>query len=157
MKRPHHWIVLFSLVASYVPVAAAQTHSGMQMPQAELQNASPEEAPVKLHSGLGSLHHPIATKSAEAQEFFDQGLTLVYAFNFAEAARYFRRASELDPQAPMPYWGLALALGPNYNGSYVSSDNEKAAVEALQHAAQLAAAGPENERAYIAALAKRFT
>ena len=64
---------------------------------------------------MGSLHHTIATGSDEAQKYFDQGLTLVYAFNHDEAIRSFRRAAELDPASPMPLWGMALALGPNIN------------------------------------------
>jgi hypothetical protein len=71
--------------------------------------------PSALIAGLGQHHHLISTKSSEAQRFFDQGLTLVYAFNHEEAARAFRRAAELDPQAAMPFWGIALALGPCIN------------------------------------------
>ena len=59
--------------------------------------------------------HPISTESKLAQKFFDQGLTLVYGFNHDEAARLFARAAEFDPKSPMPHWGIALALGPNYN------------------------------------------
>jgi len=51
------------------------------------------------------IHHPIATKSPEAQKFFDQGLALAWAFNRAEAERSFRRAAELDPSVAMPWWG----------------------------------------------------
>ena len=67
--------------------------------------------PVFLMDGLGGLHHPVSTKNAEAQKFFDQGLRLVYAFNHEEAARSFRRAAELDPQLAMAWWGVALAVG----------------------------------------------
>lgn len=112
-------------------------------------------APAVLRSDLGSLHHPIATTSSEAQKFFDQGLTLVYAFNHGEAARSFRRAAELDPKSPMPYWGIALALGPNYNET--NPEDEKAPYEAIQKAKQLASDAPEVERAYVDALALRFT
>lgn len=106
-------------------------------------------------AGIGSLHHPIATKSDEAQKFFDQGLTLVYAFNFSEAKRSFERAAELDPQSPMPLWGEALAMGPNYNETHPW--NEKPAYEAIQKAKTLSASAPANERAYVDALATRFT
>jgi tetratricopeptide (TPR) repeat protein len=106
-------------------------------------------------TGMGSLHHPIATTSDEAQKFFDQGLTLDYAFNHAEAVRSFRRAAELDPQSPMPYWGIALALGPNYNET--EPEHEKDAYDAIQKARALEASAPENERAYVDALALRFT
>ena len=40
-----------------------------------------------LLAGVGQHHHPITTKSLEAQRFFDQGLTLVYAFSHEEATR----------------------------------------------------------------------
>jgi hypothetical protein len=56
---------------------------------------------VVLMSGLGNLHHPVSTRNAEAQQFFDQGLRLIYAFNHDEAARSFQQAAELDPQLGM--------------------------------------------------------
>jgi tetratricopeptide (TPR) repeat protein len=106
--------------------------------------------------GLGEHHHTISTKNPEAQRFFDQGLTLVFAFNHEEAARAFRRASELDPQSAMAYWGIALALGPCINLD-VDPPHEKAAYEALQKALSLAAGATKRERAYIQALAKRYS
>jgi len=116
----------------------------------------PARPPATLMSGLGKHHHPIATSSPEAQQFFDQGLTLVYAFNHDEAVRSFRRAAELDPQAPMPWWGVALAVGPNYNLD-VDPEREEAAYEAIQKARELARKGPDNERAYVEALARRYS
>ena len=65
--------------------------------------------------GLGNHHHPVATESEEAQKFFDQGLTLLYAFNHDEAERSFARAAEIDPNLAMAFWGVALVKGPNYN------------------------------------------
>ena len=100
-----------------------------------------------LMTGLGQHHHTISTKNPEAQRFFDQGLTLVFAFNHEEAARTFRRASELDPQAAMAFWGVALALGPCINLD-VDPLHEKAAYEAIQKALSLASSATEKERAY---------
>jgi hypothetical protein len=68
--------------------------------------------PPALMRGLSILHHPVSTKNAEAQQFFDQGLRLVYAFNHEEAARSFNHAAELDPQLAMAWWGVALAWVP---------------------------------------------
>src|SRR5262249_30177637 len=70
--------------------------------------------------------------------------------------RSFQRASELDPKAAMPFWGIALSLGPNYNLD-VDPAAEKAAYDAEQKALAVAANAPENERAYVDALAKRYT
>jgi tetratricopeptide (TPR) repeat protein len=115
-----------------------------------------QSGPVVLLSGLGQHRHPISTKSAEAQRFFDQGLTLVFAFNHEEAARAFRRAAELDPQSAMSFWGIALALGPCINLD-VDSEHEKAAYESIRKAMSLSPAATEAERAYIQALAERYS
>ena len=111
--------------------------------------------PVTMMTGLGDLHHPISTKNAEAQEFFDQGLRLIYAFNHAEAARSFQRAAELDPKLAIAYWGIAEAVGPNYNDP-ASEDRFQQAHEAIQKAVDLSGNASDAERGYILALAKRF-
>ena len=110
-----------------------------------------------LLPGMGRHHHPITTKSAEAQKFFDQGLALLYGFNHEEAVRSFRRVAELDPDAAMAYWGIALGLGPNYNLPEVDREVVKAADEAVHKARALAGKMSERERAYIEALAHRYS
>jgi tetratricopeptide (TPR) repeat protein len=111
--------------------------------------------PATLVAGLGSLHHPVTTSRPEAQKFFDQGLTFVYAFNHPEAVRSFERAAQLDPQMSMAYWGIALALGSNIN-SEIDTERERAAYTAVQKARGLAAGGPLQERRYVEALARRY-
>jgi tetratricopeptide (TPR) repeat protein len=106
---------------------------------------------------MGAIYHSIATKNRDAQTFFDQGLALVYAFNFGEAINSFRHAAELDPDAPMPYWGMALANGPNYNAPTLNRERERAGFDAIQTAVGLAPNAPAPERAYIDALARGFT
>jgi tetratricopeptide (TPR) repeat protein len=113
------------------------------------------KSPV-LMPGLGHHHHTISTKNSDTQRFFDQGLTLVFGFNHEEAARAFRRASELDPQSAMAFWGIALALGPCINLD-VDPPHEKAAYDAVQKALLLAPGATERERDYIHALAKRYS
>jgi len=105
---------------------------------------------------MGQYHHRISTKNPQAQRLFDQGLTLVFAFNHEEAARAFRRAAELDPQSAMAFWGVALALGPCINLD-VDPPHEKAAYEAIQNALSLGPGATESERVYIQALAKRYS
>src|SRR6266700_7730411 len=111
--------------------------------------------PVTMVAGIGDLHHPVSTANAEAQQFFDQGLRFIYAFNHDEAARSFQRAAELDPTLAMAYWGLAEAVGPNYNDP-ASEDRFKQAHEAIAKAQSLAANATASEREYISAMAKRF-
>src|SRR5882672_10756619 len=108
-----------------------------------------------LMAGLGDWRHPVSTTNAQAQAFFDQGLRLIYAFNHDEAARSFQRAAEIDPKLAMAYWGVAEAVGPNYNDP-ASKDRFAQAHTAIAKAETLAADASESDKAYIAALAKRF-
>jgi len=112
--------------------------------------------PARLMSGLGDVHHPVSTKNREAQQFFDQGLKLVYGFNHDQARRSFQRAAELDPKLAMAWWGVALTLGPNYNLP-VDPEREKAGYDAVQKAIALQASASEPERAYIDALSVRYS
>src|SRR5438045_9557172 len=72
-------------------------------------------ADIQLEKGLGTLHYPVSTKNAKAQAWFDQGLRYVYAFNHEQAVASFKKATELDPDLALGYWGMALALAPNIN------------------------------------------
>jgi tetratricopeptide (TPR) repeat protein len=115
----------------------------------------PRPRPVTMVTGLGNLHHPVSTKNAQAQQFFDQGLRFIYAFNHDEAARSFQHAAELDPKLAIAHWGVAEAVGPNYNDP-ASADRFKQAHEAIQKAVELSANSAPVEQAYIQAMAKRF-
>ena len=121
---------------------------------AEAAPADQTDAPP-LFDNLGSLHHPITTTSEQAQRFFDQGLRLVYAFNHEEAIRSFEAAAQFDSQAAMPYWGIALALGPNIN-SVMEKKDERRAIEMAQKARRLAGHITPVEQAYIEALVTRY-
>ncbi|MBS1839367.1 MAG: hypothetical protein JSS69_14815 [Acidobacteria bacterium] len=104
----------------------------------------------------GRQHHPIQTSSKEAQDYFDQGITLLYGFNHEEAARSFQRAAELDPQSPMPLWGIAMAVGPNYNQD-VDPEREQLAYDTIQKAAKLAEKAPRIEQDYVTTLMLRYS
>ncbi len=124
--------------------AMAQEHMGQ-----------PASKPATLMPGLGNLHHPVSTRNANAQAFFDQGLRLIYAFNHDEAARSFQRAADFDPKLAIAHWGIAEAVGPNYNDP-ASEERFKQAHEAIQKAVDLSANASPSEQAYIQAMAKRF-
>jgi len=111
--------------------------------------------PATLMSGIGDLEHPVTTSSPEAQQFFNQGLRLIFAFNHDEAARSFQRAAELDPKMAMAYWGIAEAIGPNYNDP-ASDERFQRAHEAIQKAVELSGLVSAPEREYILTLATRF-
>ena len=126
-------------------------------PAQHQHHESTNSKPATLMSGLSNLHHPVSTRNVEAQKFFNQGLALIYAFDHEEAVRSFQQAARLDPKLAMAWWGYALAVGPNYNETTIDPARMKAAVEAVQKAQALSSGASEIERAYIAAIASRFT
>jgi tetratricopeptide (TPR) repeat protein len=121
--------------------------------QNDSKNTPPK--PATLMSGISNLHHPVTATNPDAQEFFDQGLRLIYAFNHDEAARSFRRATDLDPRMAMAYWGIAEAVGPNYNDP-ASEERFQQAHVAIEKAVSLSSLASATERDYIQAMAKRF-
>lgn len=108
---------------------------------------------IGLLTQIGSLHHPVATRNALAQRYFDQGLTLVYAFNYRDARRSFQQAALLDSTLAMAHWGVALTLGSFINHQITAKDLP-AASAAVQLALRLPA--PPHERVLIEALAVRY-
>jgi tetratricopeptide (TPR) repeat protein len=131
--------------------------SASPTPSASDLQASIDSAREPIFDGLGSLHHPVTTKtnSTLAQRFFDQGLTFVYAFNHDEAAGSFEQAAHLDPDMAMAYWGIALSLGPNINLPE-DTDRGKMAYAAISKAKSLEGNASAAEREYIDALANRY-
>ena len=146
--RKHMKVLILILVLVLTSISFAQHgHSS---------NNGTEKPKVWLEDGLGSIDHPVSTKNAEAQKYFNQGLAYMYAFNHAEGINSFKHAAELDPNLAMAFWGIALGLGSNYN---VTAD-EAALAEAyanLQKAIALAPKASQAERDYIDALTKRYS
>jgi hypothetical protein len=139
------FVLLFLALAA--PASAHQDHSN--------RSGAPSSS-VALDPGLGSLHHSVSTRNAQAQAYFDQGMKLVYAFNHEAAIRSFQHAAELDPDLAMAHWGIALALGPNINLP-MDADSHRAAYLEAQKAIALKSKASVAERAYIDALAARYS
>ncbi len=137
-------VLVLSLALAMCSLAVAQDHSAHQ-----------QAKPATLMSGYGDLHHPVSTSNPQTQQFFDQGLRQIYAFNHNEAARSFQRATELDPKLAIAYWGVAEAVGPNYNDP-ASDERFAAAHVAIQKAVDLSTNASPAEQAYIQAMALRF-
>jgi tetratricopeptide (TPR) repeat protein len=121
----------------------------------QAQEAQKAARGVPLFTDLGTLHHPISSKVADAQKYFDQGMRLVFAFNHGEAIRAFNEAARLDPTCAICYWGVALAYGPHVNAG-MDEAGGVAAYAALQKARELAANALQKEKDYIEALTPRY-
>ena len=99
---------------------------------------------ARLLTGIGNAHFPIATKNPLTQRFFDQGLNQLYSFMYYEAERSFRQAVMLEPDNPMPFWGIAMTNGAK------AAECLKLANERRQHTG-------ERERRYIDALGALYS
>jgi peroxiredoxin/tetratricopeptide (TPR) repeat protein len=110
----------------------------------EAYDEGPREKPSKM-TGIGSTHFPITTKNPEVQLWFDQGNTLLHSFWFYEAERAFRWASKLEPENPMPYWGLVRSVG---GGARARAF--------MKEASKRKAFASERERAYLDAWELQF-
>ena len=122
--------------------------------QAAAAAASADDPP--LMKGLGTRSMKVTTSSRLAQQFFDQGYRLAWAFNHDEALRAFRKAQRLDPRCAMCFWGEAWALGPNINVPMEPKAID-AALAAIEKAQRLASPASKREQALIGALAARYS
>src|SRR5216110_1168416 len=118
------------------------------------QQVTQQSSSPPLYTDLGAHHRAVTTSVPAAQQYFDQGLRLVYGFNHAEAIRSFGRAAELDPNCAMCYWGIAYAYGPHVNAGMDSASGVKA-YEAAQKALSLSKTAPAWQRGYINAVVAR--
>jgi hypothetical protein len=64
---------------------------------------------------LGPIHAPRDHRFATAQAAFDRGIIWLYGYNHEAAAEAFEEAITADPGCGAAMWGLAYAVGPNYN------------------------------------------
>ena len=106
------------------------------------------EAHAILIPGSGTYSKKISTQNKEAQQFFDQGLRLAWGFYFPESIASYLEAARHDPDHPMPYWGMAHAMGPNPNSRYSGMPDDpkgegfkaiKKAMERIENASDMEA------------------
>jgi pimeloyl-ACP methyl ester carboxylesterase/tetratricopeptide (TPR) repeat protein len=152
-------IVVAALVApAFAIIVSAQATPGHQHYEKPHHSEAPAPGmPLAPRlQNLGVHTFPSTTRVERAQLFINQGLNLAYAFNHAESGRAFAEAARLDPTAAIAYWGQALVLGPNINAA-MDVAAEPRAYELVQKALALKPGASPRERAYIDALAVRYT
>ena len=146
---------LFSVVVGCTSQPAPAPPANQSAHDAHSATAPASVAPRTTPLGnLGSYHRAIKTANADAQRFFDEGLTLLYGFNHAESFTSFELAASKDPASPMPHWGMSLALGTNIN-DIAPADRLKQAYAHLAEAEKRKAGGSDVEQGLVDALAER--
>ncbi len=145
-----------SLAGAVLLAVTACTRDAARKADTAAPAAATVPAPrTTLLGNLGPHHREIKTANPEAQQFFDEGLNLLYGFNHEEAFASFSRAAALDPKSPMPPWGMALALGSNINDP-APADRIQKAYTHLATAMKLASNGSDVEQGLVAALERRY-
>ena len=119
------------------------------------QKKAPENGAL-IYEGFGNYERVISTEVAPAQEWFNQGMQLMYGFNHDEAVRSFEQAAAADPANPMPWWGIAYCLGININDPEMTEERSRLAWEASQEALNRIDAATPVEAALVEAVAQRY-
>ncbi len=166
----------FNYIVISMLLAAGATAQTAPKSQKELDACSPPPGaiapslPAKLLTGQGTVHFPITTTNPEAQKFFDQGVAQMHSFWAREAERSFLQAAQLDPTAPMPYWGIAMVAAGDWRprfqidtgksafGASKKSVTKSRAETAAEKAVELSAIpgkATDLEKLYIASIAVR--
>jgi hypothetical protein len=137
--------------------------SGDRAPAAPAASTAPAAAASaqaeprpQLFDGIGPHSRKVATLSPEGQRYFDQGLAFAFAFNHDEARRAFLAVTEIDPESPMGFWGLAYCQGAHINNPIVPPERERSAWTAAQRALALSERASPADRALIAAVSRRY-
>lgn len=116
--------------------------------------------PLEPYYDLGSYRRPIDSPAPEAGIWFDRGLVWAYAFNHEEAVRCFERALVHDPDLALARWGIAYAVGPNYNKAWDAFDPVDLTASLRRARTELRRAATSRatdvERGLIEALTARF-
>lgn len=129
--------------------------AGSTLSQHADHKAPSSEKPIRLLDPTGFVHLKVSTDNPDAQKYFDQGLTLQYAYNGWDALRSFKRAAELDPSMAMAWWAIADTAFVQFSGQPDYTKLIKESRDALTKALGLKAT--PRERAIIEVLAKRFS
>jgi tetratricopeptide (TPR) repeat protein len=137
------------------PAAAQEPHGQQHHHQPGMPTATDVGGAVPLYDNLGDLSHQVTTASPAAQQYFDQGLRLSYAFNHDEAIAAYTAATREDSTCAMCWWGIAYAMGPNINAP-MDTAAYRPAYAAIQKAAKLAPKATPYERDMIQAMATRY-
>ncbi|OUR91156.1 hypothetical protein A9Q87_11850 [Flavobacteriales bacterium 34_180_T64] len=162
MKKGIAILILIGLIVSCKKtkpepiIETAPTSKYVCVPQITDSEWYKKDNIAPLLEGYDAVNYTVTTADTLVQRYFNQGMTLAYGFNHAEAARSFYYATKLDPTCAMAYWGYAYVLGPNYNAG-MEDDNYKRAYEAIQKAKTLVSKGTQKEQQFIDIMAMRYS
>jgi tetratricopeptide (TPR) repeat protein len=125
--------------------------------QHDMNMSSTKEKPIELIEGYGNVNFKVTTSSKKAQDYFNQGLAMTYAFNHGAAISSFKRAAQIDPSLAMAYWGIAYANGININDPVLTPARMRESYKAVKKALSLSKNASKKEKDFINALMSRYS
>ena len=130
----------FALCLALAPASAQHAlHAIPSVPQELL------ERPVTIRTGVGAFHDDAASKNADVQRFYNQGLAYLHNYVWIEAARSFHQALRLDSQFALAHVGLSYA--------YIELNKTAQARQAITAAQTLAAKATDHVKRHVEARA----
>jgi len=120
------------------------------------QSAPASTSGTRMYDGFGGYARTITTDSPRAQQWFNQGIQLLYGFNHDEAIRSFQEAAQHDPECAMAWWGVSYAAGLHINNPEMPEHKAKLAWDAAQEAMKHVDQASPVEQALVRALATRY-
>lgn len=142
--------------SGFVRVTVASVASAALLASIGCQSG-PAPGDIRLYDGVDRYGRQISTVSNDAQDWFDQGLQFEYGFNHQEAIRSYKEAARLDPDSPMPWWGMAHARGMNINDQFMTDERYQLATHDVQEAIKRIDHASPSEVDLINALSKRYS
>lgn len=92
---------------------SAQTVATVRRPVDAARAHIPHTESAAASNGRSRIHRDIATSAPLANRYFDEGLSLHYAYRHMAAVQAFRDAQRLDARCVMCVVGEVIALGPS--------------------------------------------
>jgi tetratricopeptide (TPR) repeat protein len=156
--RPTLKVIICACWLSAVGALGFSLPSFWANPARDAEKMEEQDAKEPLFADVGDYSRRISTSVPLAQEYFDQGLAFLYAYNQPAAAHSFAAVAAEDPRCAMGFWGLAMAEGPLFNKMNLAVPEATLAQIAVTKARELALAeGTPVERKLIEALSQRFS
>lgn len=146
--RANNFLLAFAVFRLAPTACFAQKPAVCHIGQHDHEYKMTVMAAPPLRTGLGSTTLKMTTQSERAQQYFQQGVSLLHCFWDFEAYRAFKEAARLDPNAAMAYWGIVQSIT-----SYKAMEDEKKT--ALDKVKELLDKASDHEQYYLRGLQKQ--
>lgn len=152
----HVWVSSLLLLGTATAWAQEPSTKPAEGQEPATAASAAEERGPRLYQGFSGYARKVTTASPEAQQWFDQGIQLLYGYNHDEAIRSFEMAGKLDPSCAMAWWGSAYARGLHINNPEMGEEQSRLAFLAAEKAVAALDNETPVEQALVKAVRQRY-